>query len=81
MMPVIKKDQIKPITNREKLLEIFPNADVDNIFACDLDKTLFAPPCGQKKCTECNVELLNQPYQPPHRLYSAAVNPTVDYNE
>lgn len=86
---VIKKDQIKsvPITNREKILEIFPDADFE-IFCplglipcykspedCDLED------CDLEDCEDCTSNFISAPYEPPQRMWSTAVNNTVDYKQ
>jgi hypothetical protein len=80
-MPVIKKDQIKPITNGEKLIEIFPNLSLDMLHPCDLGINISDKECSSITCDECKKKYMDMPYNPQPREHSTAENTTVDYHE
>ena len=88
MSNVIKKDQIKPITNREKiwsvLLQIFPEMKFEeySILPCNLGLIEhFGEECVETHCGECIRKYMNMPYVAPHREHSTVENTTVDYHE
>lgn len=81
-MSVIKAKNLKPITNGEKILEIFPDADFEEFCPLGLVPSYTSPAdCDLYDCEDCTTEFLSQPYQQPHREYSTKENTTVDYHE
>lgn len=84
---VIKKKDTQPITNREKIqndlpylskrLELILDTESEIELFCTAQQCFFpALPCD-----ECDKNFLNKPYEPPHRMWSTAVNNTVDYKQ
>ena len=47
-------------TRKTEFLKMFPNADIDNIMVCDLDKKLVFPHCGDEGCDDCKRDFWNE---------------------